>query len=185
MAASNAGEQQLFQCQHLLVLQRVITRQGDSSITALGKCDLGQNTARFCVMTVISRLRAMRPCLYDMLGGVAQWMADCWFPNYRGAPANAVPREVKACEKRVLRGGSFRLPRDEITVTYKPPLLLAAICSSNPSEYRYRIGRPTTVRLKVEQIQLVLVLFVFGTVGNARECSLDLNLFEYRHRKDL
>jgi formylglycine-generating enzyme required for sulfatase activity len=57
--------------------------------------------------------------LYDMLGGVAQWMADCWFPNYRGSPAVATPREVKACQKRVLRGGSFGSPHDEITVTYR------------------------------------------------------------------
>jgi formylglycine-generating enzyme required for sulfatase activity len=57
--------------------------------------------------------------LYDMLGGVAQWTADCWFPNYRGAPANADPRESKTCDKRVLRGGSFRAPHDEITVTYR------------------------------------------------------------------
>jgi formylglycine-generating enzyme required for sulfatase activity len=57
--------------------------------------------------------------LYDMLGGVAQWVADCWFPNYRGAPADATPRQAKSCEKRVLRGGSFRAPHDEITVTYR------------------------------------------------------------------
>jgi formylglycine-generating enzyme required for sulfatase activity len=57
--------------------------------------------------------------LYDMLGGVAEWTADCWFPNYRGAPADATPRDAKACEKRVLRGGSFRASHDEITVTYR------------------------------------------------------------------
>jgi formylglycine-generating enzyme required for sulfatase activity len=57
--------------------------------------------------------------LSDMLGGVAQWMADCWVPNYRGAPADATPREARDCEKRVLRGGSFRSPHDEITVTYR------------------------------------------------------------------
>jgi formylglycine-generating enzyme required for sulfatase activity len=57
--------------------------------------------------------------LYDMLGGVAQWTADCWIPNYRGAPTDGSPREVKSCDKRVLRGGSFRAPHDEITVTYR------------------------------------------------------------------
>jgi formylglycine-generating enzyme required for sulfatase activity len=57
--------------------------------------------------------------LYDMLGGVAQWTGDCWFPNYRGAPATSGPREAKGCDKRVLRGGSFRAPHDEITVTYR------------------------------------------------------------------
>jgi formylglycine-generating enzyme required for sulfatase activity len=65
---------------------------------------------------------ALRPNpfgLYDMLGGVAQWTADCWFPNYHGAPADATPRDARTCEKRVLRGGSFRAPHDEITVTYR------------------------------------------------------------------
>jgi formylglycine-generating enzyme required for sulfatase activity len=65
---------------------------------------------------------ALRPNpfgLYDVLGGVAQWTADCWFPNYRGAPADAASRDAKACQKRVLRGGSFRESHDEITVTYR------------------------------------------------------------------
>ena len=57
--------------------------------------------------------------LLDMLGGVAQWTADCWFPNYRGAPTDATPREARSCEKRVLRGGSFRSPHDEIAATYR------------------------------------------------------------------
>jgi formylglycine-generating enzyme required for sulfatase activity len=57
--------------------------------------------------------------LLDMLGGVAEWTADCWFPNYRGAPADATPRDAKSCEKRVLRGGSFRSPHDEIAAAYR------------------------------------------------------------------
>ncbi|CAH2604042.1 SUMF1/EgtB/PvdO family nonheme iron enzyme [Rhodovastum atsumiense] len=55
--------------------------------------------------------------LSGMLGGVAQWTADCWVPNYRGAPADGSAREVAGCLKRVLRGGSFRSGRDDITVT--------------------------------------------------------------------
>jgi formylglycine-generating enzyme required for sulfatase activity len=57
--------------------------------------------------------------LLDMLGGVAEWTADCWFPNYKGAPSDATPRDTKFCERRVLRGGSFRAPHDEITVYYR------------------------------------------------------------------
>jgi formylglycine-generating enzyme required for sulfatase activity len=57
--------------------------------------------------------------LLDMLGGVAEWTADCWFPNYRGAPADATPRDAKSCEKRVLRGGSFRSAHDEIAAAYR------------------------------------------------------------------
>ena len=55
--------------------------------------------------------------LYDMLGGVAQWVQDCWFNNYQNAPTNGTARENKSCLKRVLRGGSFRSGREEIMVT--------------------------------------------------------------------
>ena len=55
--------------------------------------------------------------LYHMLGGVAQWTEDCWFPDYRGAPVDGTAREAPACMKRVLRGGSFRAGQDDITTT--------------------------------------------------------------------
>src|SRR5271165_6724015 len=43
----------------------------------------------------------------------------------------------------------------------------------------------TTVRLKTQEIQLVIVLYNFETGGLARKCRLDLDLFKNRHRKDL
>ena len=55
--------------------------------------------------------------LVDMLGGVAQWTADCWAPTYRGAASDGAPREERDCEKRVLRGGSFGNSHDDVTVT--------------------------------------------------------------------
>jgi formylglycine-generating enzyme required for sulfatase activity len=55
--------------------------------------------------------------LHDMHGGVAQWVADCWFPNYQGAHADASARDQKNCQKRVLRGGSFRTDRETITAS--------------------------------------------------------------------
>jgi formylglycine-generating enzyme required for sulfatase activity len=55
--------------------------------------------------------------VYDAGGGVAQWVADCWFPNYQGAPADGSARDQKNCQSRVLRGGSFRNDKTEITVT--------------------------------------------------------------------
>jgi formylglycine-generating enzyme required for sulfatase activity len=92
---------------------------GDSVGMSLANCtDCGGAQDAYAPLPV----DAMSPNpfgLYDMLGGVAQWTADCWFPNYRGAPSDATPREGKACDKRVLRGGSFRSPHDEITVTYR------------------------------------------------------------------
>src|SRR5215813_6342029 len=55
--------------------------------------------------------------LHDVHGGVAQWVADCWFPNYQGAAADASVRDQKNCQKRVLRGGSFRADRETITAS--------------------------------------------------------------------
>jgi formylglycine-generating enzyme required for sulfatase activity len=92
---------------------------GDSIGMALANCaDCGGSQDPHAPLPV----EALSPNpygLYGMLGGVAEWTADCWFPNYRGAPADTTPRDSKACGKRVLRGGSFRAPRDEITVTYR------------------------------------------------------------------
>jgi formylglycine-generating enzyme required for sulfatase activity len=55
--------------------------------------------------------------LYDMLGGVAQWVQDCWFPNYSNAPGDGSARQSPSCSKRVLRGGSFRAGPDDMTPT--------------------------------------------------------------------
>jgi len=52
--------------------------------------------------------------LHDMLGGVAQWVQDCWFPNYHGAPSDGSAREARSCLKRVLRGGSYRSGAEDI-----------------------------------------------------------------------
>jgi formylglycine-generating enzyme required for sulfatase activity len=52
--------------------------------------------------------------LYEMLGNVSQWTADCWHDDYSGAPADGSAWEDKGsswigsggCGRRVARGGS-------------------------------------------------------------------------------
>jgi formylglycine-generating enzyme required for sulfatase activity len=53
--------------------------------------------------------------LYDMNGGVAEWVADCWKPNYQNAPNDSNAVAGDNCESRVLRGGSFRANHEGIT----------------------------------------------------------------------
>jgi formylglycine-generating enzyme required for sulfatase activity/class 3 adenylate cyclase len=46
--------------------------------------------------------------LYDIGGGVAEWVEDCWHNNYRGAPTDGSAWLAPDCRERVLRGGSWR-----------------------------------------------------------------------------
>jgi formylglycine-generating enzyme required for sulfatase activity len=46
--------------------------------------------------------------LYDMTGNVWQWTADCWHPNYEGAPTDGSAWTTDTdCNVRVARGGSY------------------------------------------------------------------------------
>ena len=55
--------------------------------------------------------------LYDMSGGVMEWVADCWNPDHNHAPADGGARTDGDCSQRVLRGGSWRHDQSYSTVT--------------------------------------------------------------------
>jgi formylglycine-generating enzyme required for sulfatase activity len=46
--------------------------------------------------------------LYDMGGGVAQWVADCWHKSYQGAAADGSAWVEAGCVAHVVRSGSWR-----------------------------------------------------------------------------
>jgi formylglycine-generating enzyme required for sulfatase activity/class 3 adenylate cyclase len=46
--------------------------------------------------------------LYDMGGGVDQWVEDCWHRNYSGAPADGSAWMEGDCESHVIRSGSWK-----------------------------------------------------------------------------
>lgn len=88
---------------------------GNDVGVALANCrDCGGNQDRGTPLPVES-FKPNPFGLYDVNGGVAQWVADCWFPNYQGASSDGSAREQKNCQQRVLRGGSFRTDRNGIT----------------------------------------------------------------------
>jgi len=56
----------------------------------------------------VGRFRANAFGLYDMLGNLWEWTADCWHDKYDGAPADgAAWTSGGDCSRRVLRGGSW------------------------------------------------------------------------------
>ncbi len=55
--------------------------------------------------------------LYDMLGNVWEWTADCWHPNYYGAPSDNEAWEPNDCTSFVIRGGSSINKPNDLTVS--------------------------------------------------------------------
>jgi formylglycine-generating enzyme required for sulfatase activity/serine/threonine protein kinase len=48
--------------------------------------------------------------VFDVIGNVWEWVADCWHESYRQAPQDAGPwlaTDSADCERRVIRGGSW------------------------------------------------------------------------------
>ena len=45
--------------------------------------------------------------LYDMIGNVWEWVADCAFPDYQAIPRNGLAYREAECKVSTLRGGSF------------------------------------------------------------------------------
>lgn len=54
--------------------------------------------------------------VFDLLGNVAEWVEDCWNPNYVGAPRNARARVTGDCTRHVSRGGSWAHSPETVTV---------------------------------------------------------------------
>jgi formylglycine-generating enzyme required for sulfatase activity len=58
--------------------------------------------------------------LYDVSGGVWEWVADCWHPEYSGAPRDGSAwMHAGDCNLRVLRGGSVDDNADQLRVGFR------------------------------------------------------------------
>jgi formylglycine-generating enzyme required for sulfatase activity len=45
--------------------------------------------------------------IYDVAGNVREWVEDCFYDNYEGAPVDGSARTDADCKSRVVRSGSF------------------------------------------------------------------------------
>ena len=60
--------------------------------------------------------------LFDVTGGVWEWVADCWHPGYSGAPSDASAWiNVGDCNLRMLRGGSTNSTANELRTAFRKP----------------------------------------------------------------
>lgn len=61
--------------------------------------------------------------LFDVAGNVAEWVQDCDHPTYIGAPTDNRVWLSGDCAKRIVRGGSYRSPSDQLITTRRKALL--------------------------------------------------------------
>lgn len=57
--------------------------------------------------------------LYDVHGNVWEWTEDCWNGTYAGAPSDGRPWLTGECDKRVVRGGAWGRPSDELRLAHR------------------------------------------------------------------
>ena len=67
----------------------------------------------------VGRKKPNRLGLYDMTGNVSEYVEDCYFDSYVGAPTNGAARTNNFCSNKVARGGSFRSGRPPLGSTFR------------------------------------------------------------------
>lgn len=60
--------------------------------------------------------------LYDMIGNVSQWIADCYHTNYQGAPKTAIAWTEPNCKTPFARGGNRLTGADSQRSAFRPSL---------------------------------------------------------------
>lgn len=57
--------------------------------------------------------------LNDVLGNVFEWVKDCWYDDYGGAPGDGSAREDPECKEHELRGGSWFSSPQYVSASYR------------------------------------------------------------------
>jgi len=69
--------------------------------------------------TKVGSLKSNPFGLFDMGGGVDQWVEDCWHKTYQGAPANGSAWVENDCPSHVIRSGSWRNDSRSARTSYR------------------------------------------------------------------
>jgi formylglycine-generating enzyme required for sulfatase activity/class 3 adenylate cyclase len=81
---------------------------GDQMQTGMANCKNCSEVAAAEQPVKVSSFKPNPFGLYDMGGGVDQWVEDCWHKNYQGAPSDGSPWVEADCVAHVIRSGSWR-----------------------------------------------------------------------------
>jgi formylglycine-generating enzyme required for sulfatase activity/class 3 adenylate cyclase len=81
---------------------------GDQMQTGMANCNNCSEVAAAEQPVKVGSFKPNPFGLYDMGGGVDQWVEDCWHKNYQGAPSDGSPWVEADCVAHVIRSGSWR-----------------------------------------------------------------------------
>ena len=75
--------------------------------------------------------------LYDVLGNAEEWTQDCSNYNYSGAPTDGSAWQSGSCSRRIVRGGSFWDPPEEVRSAFR----YASDAGSSFGSFGFRVAR--------------------------------------------
>jgi formylglycine-generating enzyme required for sulfatase activity/predicted Ser/Thr protein kinase len=74
---------------------------------------------RYVYTAPVGSFKANAFGLNDLLGNVFEWVEDCWYDNYTGAPIDGSARVYADCRERELRGGSWFSSPQYVSASYR------------------------------------------------------------------
>jgi formylglycine-generating enzyme required for sulfatase activity len=84
--------------------------------------------------------------LYQVHGNVYEWVEDCWYANYEGAPTDGSARTMPDCTEHVLRGGSWNFAPWHLRSAARGRLAAAAFASGGVVGIGLRVARTLSRR---------------------------------------
>ncbi len=81
---------------------------GNDKIKAKANCKQCRDSSDFAQTSVVGEYPDNAFGIFDTAGNVAEWVEDCWFLNYIGAPNDGTARVQPFCLSRTIRGGSWQ-----------------------------------------------------------------------------
>lgn len=140
-------------------------------------CDDGEST-----LSTVGIYQPNNFGLYDMLGNVSEWVADCYHPNYHGAPKTGDAWLDGECSTRFARGGSWATNAKSMASSFRPtvsPIKTSTIERRYDRGFRLALDMPAETAYTDQQKSFIAAL------EKAQKASITHKSFVIKKREAL